>query len=209
MIKKGTVGLCIYTLFLAAVPFSYQSIYAFLACLIGSSVSIVSLSLIFTFLGRNPQQQTITNLLIKQACCLYSLFVIRELTIAFFFNLLYALTKSTFETYPTLICSISTSRITVLPMMLHYCLMVASKLYLTFYSLQFVGLNHEMLGYLAIATSALLTVLDCGLKLVFNHTMCNSSYLEVRLIGVFNLNISTNIGDSFLFPWPAFMGATG
>ena len=207
--KKTYIVLFLYTTFLVVVPFSHPNLYIFLPCLVGSTVSLVSLYLMYTFLGSAPDaQQTITNSLHMHISFLFALLVIRETILSFLFNVTYGSAKLAFESYPTLMCSITTPRLLYMPVHIVYFLIAMSKLYMVIYPLHFPGLDHNLLGKLAIATTIFLPALDSALRLLTNITICNRTYLAV-LIQSYDLNIRTDIGD-FMSPyWPMILGVAG
>ena len=202
--------LVVYALFLVIFPISHPSYYAFMTSMIGSNVSLVSLYLMYTYLGSTPDhQQTITNSLHMHHLVLWALYVIREAILSFFFNLMNASTKKTFESNPTIMCSLSSDRLIVMPASLAYFLIVMSKLYMTIYPLHFLGLDHKLLGRLAIAITIFLPALDSVIRLLLLETICNGVYLETRLIESYGLNIPADIGKMMGFPWAMFLAVSG
>ena len=210
MNKTTSIMLIAYTLFLVVVPFSHPNNYIFLPCLIGSTVSLVSLYLMYTFLGSAPDaQQTITNSLHIHLSIVYALYVIRETILSFLFNIMYASSKSLFESNPTVMCSLSSDRLAVIPCCTTVFLLALSKLNMFLYPLHYQGLNHKMLGKLALAVTMLLPTLDTGIRLLKHETVCNSFYLEATLIESYGLNIPKHIGQFMGFPWAPVLGVSG
>ena len=202
--------LVVYALFLVIVPISHPSYYAFMTCLIGTIVSLVCIYLMYTYLGSTPDhQQTITNSLHMFHLVLCVLYGIREAILSFFFNLMNASAKKTFESNPTIMCSLSSDRLIVMPASLAYFLIVMSKLYMTIYPLHFLGLDHKLLGRLAIAITIFLPALDSVIRLLLLETICNGVYLETRLIESYGLNIPADIGEFMVFPWAMFLAVSG
>ena len=129
--KKVYIILFLYTTFLVVVPFSHPNLYIFLSWLVGSTVSLVSLYLMYAFLGSAPDaQQTITNTLHMHLSVIAALLLIRLTILSFFFNIVYGSTKFAFESYPTLMCSITNPRMVWVQFIVVYFLIVASKLYM-------------------------------------------------------------------------------
>ena len=207
--KKTYIILFLYTTFLVVVPFSHPNLYIFLPCLVGSIVSLVSLYMMYSFLGSAPDsQQTITNSLHMHLSFVTALALIRETILSFLFNMTYGSAKLAFESYPTLMCSITTPRLLYMPLFIVYFLISMSKLYVVIYPLHFPGLDHKLLGKLAIATTIFLPTLDSALRLLMNNTICNSTYLTAS-IQLYDLNIRTDIGDLMSPPWPMILGVSG
>ena len=210
MLTKGIVILISYTLFLVVVPFSHPNNYIFLPCLIGSIVSLVSLYLMYTFLGSAPDaQQTITNSLHMHFSIILALSVIRETILVFLFNLLDEPAKDLFEANPNLMCSLSSDRLISMPAGVVYFMIAMSKLYLINYPLDFQGLDHKLLARLAIALTICLPALDSVIRLLTHGTLCNAVFLENVLIDLYGLNISTSTGKYFELPWELFLLVSG
>ena len=202
--------LAIYTLFLVLVPFIHPNYYIFLTNLVGTTVSLVSLFLMYTFLGSAPEaQQTITNSLHMHLSVVMALYLGKNFILSFFFNLLPGSTKVIFESNPILMCSLLSDRQFVMPIILAFVFIAMSKLYMTIYPLHFSGLNHRLLGNLSIATMILLPALDSGVRLVIHNSLCNAIYLETILRGSYGLNISPDIGIRMKFSWFIAVGVSG
>ena len=189
MFKKRNLVLSAYFIFLLTPPFTYSSLYSLLVVVPGCLISLISLILIIRYLNSLPNaQRTVSNYLHVQACFLFFPFLLREIIIVVLVNMFYGSTKASFEANPNLMCSLTNGSMVFIPLNIILICMVASKLCLFVFPLHFVGLNHELLGNLALAITLLISFLEPIVKLLYYKTLCTEIWIE-RLTWAFNFQV--------------------
>ena len=189
MFKKRNLVLSAYFIFLLTPPFTYSSLYSLLVVVPGCLISLISLILIIRYLNSLPNaQRTVSNYLHVQACFLFFPFLLREIIIVVLVNMFYGSTKASFEANPNLMCSLTSGAMVFIPLNIILICMVASKLCLFVFPLHFVGLNHELLGNLALAITLLISFLEPIVKLLYYKTLCTEIWIE-RLTWAFNFQV--------------------
>ena len=110
--------------------------------------------------------------LTQQVVVCISLLIIREYFISLLVNVLHDFTQAFILGHPYLSCSLFNSRITVVPFLLSYLMLVLSRMGLLLFTMRFQTLNHELIVHICTAMTVGITLLD----LVLSSTLSTIPY---------------------------------
>ena len=170
-------------------------------------ISISALYIMYKYLKSRPvAQQTVMTGQMKLLLLFSFVSFVRASIKSIMLNLIPEATRTLVQDHPTLICSLSTPRLVLLPLCMIVSFLMFTKLFIVLYPHQFFNLNHDTAIRVIAGLIAVAMITDVVVGVGIHGHYCNKQQLsDLEII----LDIHTNGSTYKITPWLLILGILG